>query len=87
MAARIITGSARIRAAQSKVDQQKISEEIAEILTRMEEVRAVIFAAIETLRGQNVRIDADVAAALKRAALKPISALVERLEKLTTKPV
>ena len=87
MAARNITGSARIRAAQSKIDQQKISEEIAEILTRMEEVRAVIFAAIIALRGQNVRIDADVAAGLKRSALKPMYAFMERLEKLTTKPV
>jgi hypothetical protein len=50
----------------------------------MEDIRAVIISSIESLRGQNVRIDSDVAAALKRRAAAPLTSLLERLGKLVT---
>jgi seryl-tRNA synthetase len=82
MAARNVTGSARIRAAQRKGDRQKISAEMAETFTRLDDIRAVLISAIETLLAQNNRIDADVAAALKRRALNPVIERAQSLGKL-----
>jgi hypothetical protein len=81
MAARNFTGSARIGAAKSKSGSQKASADLAEFLTRMEDIRAVLISSIEALRAQNVRIDSDVAAALKRRALDPLIELTQRLGK------
>jgi hypothetical protein len=83
MAARKFTGSARIRAAQSKSSSLKLSAELADIAARLGEVRAVLAAAIDSLRGQNHRIDADIAANLKRFASTPLYALIERLVQLS----
>ena len=81
MAARNVTGSARIRAARNNVKRQNSSELIAEISTRMDDIRAVVLSSIDTLRGQNVRADADIAAALYRRALKPLDELAQHLGK------
>lgn len=84
MAARNFTGSARIRTARNKSGTIKIPAELADIATQMEDIRAVVNSSIESLRGQNVRVDADVAAALHRRAYEPLTSLLERLGNLVT---
>jgi hypothetical protein len=79
MAARNITGSARIRAAQENLTAQNSSVIIAEISARMEDIRAVVLSSIDSLRCQNVRADADIAAALQRRALKPLDEVAQQL--------
>lgn len=86
MAARNFTGSARIRAAGNKSGTTKNSAELADIGTWMADIRAVVYSSIESLRGQNVRVDADVAAALKRRAYDPLTPLLECFGKLVAHP-
>lgn len=68
MAARNFTGSARIGAAENRPGTTKISAEPAGIAARMGDIRAVVVSAIKTLRAQNLRARADIAAALRRHA-------------------
>lgn len=84
MAARNFTGSARIRTAGNKSDTIKNPADLAEMATRMEDIRAGVNSSIESSRDQNVRVDADVTAALKRRAYDPLTKLLECLERLVT---
>ena len=84
MAARNFTGSARIRTAGDKSDTIKNSAELADMATRMEDIRAGVNSSIESPHDQNVRVDADVAAALKRRAYDPLTKPLECLERLVT---
>jgi hypothetical protein len=84
MAARNFTGSARIRTAGNKPGTIKNSAELSDMATRMEDIRAGVNSPIKSLRDQNVRVDADVAAVLKRRAYDPLTKLLECLERLVT---
>jgi plasmid maintenance system antidote protein VapI len=82
MAARNFTGSAGIRSSKTNLRPQNTTLKLAEMAARMNEIRAVVVAAIESLRGQNVRIDADVAANLQRFAVVPLAELAVDLHAL-----
>jgi hypothetical protein len=82
MAARNFTGSARIRTAGSKSDTIKNSAGLADMATRMEDIRVGVNSSIKSLRDKNIRVDADVAAALERRAYDPLTKLLEGLERL-----
>jgi len=81
MAASNVTGSARIRAAQSNASSRNLRELTAEIATRMDDIRAAVRTSIDSLRCQNIRTDADIAAVLQRRALEPLDELAQHLGK------
>jgi hypothetical protein len=83
MASSDFTGSAGTRAAKSKPQSQNLTAELADICTRMEDIRDVLTSAVDSLRGQNIRIDADIASALERRAFQPLTEINERLQTLS----